>query len=85
MTGTRIGVGSGVTYWIVPPERSLIFTKLQTWNSDHQGWQFALATAKHEWPFIDFWDTPEFYFLKTAKWLIGSRVGRVTVATNKGC
>ena len=56
-----------VAYWIVPPERSLIFSKLQAWNSDHKLLQFALANAKDEWPFIDSWDTPEFYFLRDGK------------------
>ncbi len=56
-----------VAYWMVPPERSLIFSKIQAWNSDHQFLQFALANTKDEWPFIDSWDTPEFYFLRDGK------------------
>lgn len=52
------------TLCIVPPDRSLAFTALQQWNRSHDLLRLALVNKKDEWPFIDSWETPEFYFLK---------------------
>lgn len=56
-----------LTYWIVPPDRSLDFSKIQRWNVVHNLLPFTLVHKKEDWAFVDSWETPEFYFLKDGK------------------
>ena len=48
--------------WLVPPEGQLHAREVRQWNLDHAGQQMVLAYDWLEWPDIDDWSTPAFYF-----------------------
>lgn len=50
--------------WLIPQGNHLDFGVVQQWNREHPGQQAALAFRRDEWPMIDSWATPTFYFLK---------------------
>jgi len=37
---------------------------LQRWNREHRDYPVALVVRQTEWTFVDYWNTPTFYFLK---------------------
>ena len=49
--------------WLAPPA-GIDFDVIQKWNSMHPHQETTLAYRREEWPMIDTWDTPTFYFLK---------------------
>ena len=49
-------------HWIAPADRRLQLDVLRAWNQDHPLTQFAIAWRRDEWPQIDHWATPTFYF-----------------------
>lgn len=49
-------------HWIAPADRRLHLDLLRAWNEDHALTQFAIAWRRDEWPQIDHWATPTFYF-----------------------
>ncbi|HEL5055803.1 hypothetical protein [Stenotrophomonas maltophilia] len=53
--------------WLVPPEGQLHVREVKQWNIDHAGQQMALAYDWLEWPEIDEWSTPTFYFFADGK------------------
>lgn len=50
--------------WIAPQSGMLNLPVLQRWNREHRDFEVALAVRQTEWPFVDYWNTPTFYFLK---------------------
>ena len=50
--------------WIAPQSGTLNLPVLQRWNREHPGFEVALAVRQSEWTFVDYWNTPTFYFLK---------------------
>jgi hypothetical protein len=50
--------------WIAPQNGRLNLPVLQRWNREHRGFEVALAVRQSEWTFVDYWNTPTFYFLK---------------------
>lgn len=50
--------------WIVPPSGTLNLPVLQRWNREHRDFEVSLAVRQAEWTFVDYWNTPTFYFLK---------------------
>ena len=52
----------GNAHWIAPADRRLHLDVLRAWNQDHPLTQFAVAWRRDEWPQIDHWATPTFYF-----------------------
>lgn len=58
--------------WLVPPSRSLSIDAVQKWNKDNLAVQMSLANRREDWPEIDSWETPTFYFFKD-----GRRVAKV--------
>jgi hypothetical protein len=50
--------------WIVPPDRSTSFSTVANWNRFHPHEQMEFAYRREEWPMIERWETPVFYFLK---------------------
>jgi hypothetical protein len=50
--------------WIAPQSGTLDLPVLQRWNREHRDFAVALAVRQAEWPFVDYWNTPTFYFLK---------------------
>lgn len=47
---------------LAPVDASLNLDVLRTWNSTFPAFRVALAYARDEWPDIDYWGTPTFYF-----------------------
>lgn len=50
--------------WLSPPETKLYFPIFQKWNKAHSKFPMVLAFRQKEWPMIDVWNTPTFYFFK---------------------
>ena len=50
--------------WIVPPDQSNPFATVATWNRLHPHEQMAFVYRREEWPMVERWETPVFYFLK---------------------
>jgi hypothetical protein len=59
--------------WLVPPDESTSFVTVADWNRVHPGEQMEFAYRRGEWPMVERWETPVFYFLKD-----GVVVGKVT-------
>jgi hypothetical protein len=51
------------TTWLVPSEYTE-FEALARWNREHPYETMSLAYTTREWPMLDDWETPTFYFLK---------------------
>lgn len=50
--------------WIAPQSGTLNLLRLQQWNREHRDFRVALVVSQNEWTFVDYWNTPTFYFLK---------------------
>lgn len=74
--------------WLVPQEGSLHYHQLERWNRTHRSQQMVLAYDWVEWPALDDWSTPTFYFFaggrlveKVSGWPIdGGRASRLREA-----
>jgi hypothetical protein len=53
--------------WVVPPDQSTPFTTVAQWNRLHPHESMAVAYRREEWPMIDLWETPVFYFLRDGR------------------
>jgi len=53
--------------WIVPPDQSTPFATVATWNRLHPHEQMAFVYRREEWPMVERWETPVFYFLKDGR------------------
>lgn len=53
--------------WLVPPEGQLHVREVSQWNLAHDREQMVLAYDWLEWPEIDEWSTPTFYFFAGGK------------------
>jgi hypothetical protein len=53
--------------WIVPPDQSTPFATVAAWNHDHPHEQMAYAYRREEWPMVERWETPVFYFFKDGR------------------
>ena len=53
--------------WIVPPDQSTPFATVATWNRLHPHEQMAYVYRREEWPMVERWETPVFYFLKDGR------------------
>lgn len=51
------------SHWIAPPE-AFGLEDLQKWNRAHPRMQISLAIRRADWPAIDGWNTPTFYFFQ---------------------
>lgn len=49
--------------WLAPQSNHLDLDVIQQWNRDHPGQETTLTFRRDEWPMIDSWATPTFYFL----------------------
>jgi hypothetical protein len=49
--------------WLAPHDGSFSLDAIQRWNGEHPSQTIALAFRREEWPMIDSWETPTFYFL----------------------
>jgi len=59
--------------WISPPYGGLQFNAFKDWNEQHTDAAMSVAYRRQDWPMIDTWETPTFYFLKD-----GAVVAKVT-------
>ncbi len=50
--------------WLAPQSGRLDIEQLQQWNREHPVTGVTLTVDTHEWPAIDDWATPNFYFFK---------------------
>lgn len=50
--------------WLVPPMRQLHVDRVALWNKLHPTQVMALAYKTKNWPIIDDWSTPIFYFVR---------------------
>lgn len=55
--------------WIAPVDRELHLDVLQQWNTEHPEAAMKIAYSRSQWPPLDSWNTPTFYFLKDGKLL----------------
>lgn len=53
--------------WIKPQDGRLRFNTMQEWNAQHPGAIYRIAWRESEWPLIDSWATPTFYFIEDGK------------------
>jgi len=53
--------------WLAPPDGSINFDVFQNWNREHPEAPMDIAYRREEWPMIDSWNTPTFYFFKRGK------------------
>jgi len=54
--------------WLVPPDDgSTPVAEVARWNREHPREAMVLAYDYREWPMIDRWETPVFYFLRNGK------------------
>jgi hypothetical protein len=50
--------------WLAPQDAHLNFDIVQRWNREHPERETTLTVRREEWPMIDSWSTPTFYFLE---------------------
>jgi hypothetical protein len=53
--------------WIVPPDQSTPFATVAEWNRLHPHEQMEYVYRREEWPLVERWETPVFYFLKDGR------------------
>ena len=53
--------------WIVPPDQSTPFATVARWNRLHPSEQMSYVYRREEWPMVERWETPVFYFLKDGR------------------
>ena len=56
-----------VAMFIMPPRRTLDSTEAEDWNKAHPREAMHLVERKTDWPMVDSWDTPTFYFLRDGR------------------
>jgi hypothetical protein len=54
----------GHATWLAPQDTHINFNAVQQWNQQHPEQEVTLTFRREEWPMIDSWATPTFYFLK---------------------
>jgi len=53
--------------WLVPPDESTTFSTVAKWNQVHPNEAMQFAYRREEWPMIDRWETPVFYFFRNGR------------------
>ena len=53
--------------WIVPPDQSTPFSTVAEWNRIHPHEQMEFAYRREDWPMVQRWETPVFYFFKDGR------------------
>lgn len=53
--------------WLAEPFASLTDGAITEWNRMHPAIQFRYAETKEDWPEINYWGTPTFYFFKNGR------------------
>ena len=52
------------TTWLVTPDGRIDYDVVQQWNLQHPQLEFSLTYSPAEWPGLDYWGTPTFYFFE---------------------
>lgn len=50
--------------WLMPPMRRLYLDRVASWNVSNQDQEMVWAYKASNWPVIDNWSTPVFYFIR---------------------
>jgi len=58
------GVFAEHAHWLAPQDQRLKVELFQQWNRDHPQAAMSIAYKQSEWPLLDEWATPIFYFLR---------------------
>lgn len=53
--------------WLVPRGPRIDFDLMQQWNREHPDAAVSLAVERGDWPMIDRWNTPTFYFFENGR------------------
>ena len=53
--------------WLAPQSRSLDVSAIQDWNRKHPTMQIHTVNRRSDWPSLENWGTPTFYFLRDGK------------------
>jgi hypothetical protein len=53
--------------WIAPQDGILDITDFQKWNRHYPEAKMAAVYNQNDWPMIDYWGTPTFYFMRNGK------------------
>lgn len=53
--------------WIAPADPTIGYDLIVNWNKLHPDAPVVIAYDAREWPFVDTWETPTFYFLLDGK------------------
>lgn len=61
------GIFLGHSRWLAPVDRKLHVDVLRNWNTTHPIARHSIAYRRQEWPGVDSWNTPTFYFLRDGK------------------
>ena len=67
--------------WMVPPDESTSISTVATWNRLHPNEEMEFAYRRDEWPMVERWETPVFYFFKDGR--VVSKVAGWPVAGRK--
>jgi hypothetical protein len=60
--------------WVVPADQSTPFETVAKWNRVHPQESMAVAYRREEWPMVDRWETPVFYFFREGR-VVGKVIG----------
>lgn len=53
--------------WIAPPEQTFDVATFQQWNADNSWAAMGVVNRERDWPMLNDWATPVFYFIKDGK------------------
>jgi hypothetical protein len=70
----ELSAGLKQAIWLAPPDGNLRLDVFRNWNRIHPLQRMAIAYTKTEWPSIDSWETPTFYFFRKGE-LVGKVAG----------
>mgnify|MGYP000066257974 CR=1 FL=1 len=76
--------------WLAPVATGIDFATLQEWNQVHPDAATSIAYAQDEWPMLEDWSTPTFYFVSDGRvvsrvsgWPQEGRIGELLRAAKK--
>lgn len=58
---------SSHSQWLAPQDQTTNFANFVQWNQRYPNLQISIAFARSEYPAIDSWSTPTFYFLRDGR------------------
>lgn len=58
---------AGRSKFLMPPDSNFSFDRLQAWNREHDDATMSMVHSLYEWPELEEWSTPVFYFFRDRK------------------